>query len=172
MQTADHDHCIVFFRFLVCWSLTIYTARTSLHFQTVGTSLHPSNHRGKSTYTLRILRRGRFVRSKFYQDLQCSTPSWCDDSAKGCLYLMLYWYYILDLICETQGDSRVPVYLQEHKYISHGEFTVATRHIWLKEGSGQGHSHVTHTSHAPLWRIFAQGLLNHFPLPTFVLTGA
>jgi hypothetical protein len=45
------------------------------------------------------------------------------------------------------------------------------RHNYLKEGGGQAHKLTWHT-HAHLGRVCAHGLLNHFPLPIPVLTGA
>jgi hypothetical protein len=56
---------------------------------------------------------------------------------------------------------------------------VTTQNNWLKEGSGHGHIVMWHTSSAPprvcvcarTWEC-AQGLLNLFPLPSVVLTGA
>jgi hypothetical protein len=58
--------------------------------------------------------------------------------------------------------------------MSHAELTVTTWHDWLKEGSDQGHtSRDTHISHVLLLeRVRSQGLSNHFPLQTLVLTGA
>jgi hypothetical protein len=50
--------------------------------------------------------------------------------------------------------------LVDHKYISRCDHTVTTRHKWLKQGNGA------------VPRACAEGLLNHFPLPTLVvLTG-
>jgi hypothetical protein len=54
-----------------------------------------------------------------------------------CFFFHIYWgEFIL-----VQGDTEVPVHLHTR---ARNE-----RNICLKEGSGRGHSHVTHKSHAP-----------------------